>query len=211
MPTHQYILTGALCALVAATGACKEEGPTKLFEEKGAWSLDKFDIGEGIENLDLQEREDQFLLYFDPETEIVAAATCIDSMGNMEISESLCDIQEFTCRCFNYTFEESQMTWIEFTPEVKASGAGTWVTPPDPPDPADEDGGGPKPGEPFGITLEAYPESNNTWRYSGLPFGLFSSNGVSSRYVFQVRGETAFTATGCLEVCGATTAAPPEM
>jgi len=204
MPTHQYILTGALCALVAATGACKDEGPTKLFEEKGAWSLDKFDIGEGIENLDLQEREDQFLIYFDPETEIVAAASCIDSMGNMEISESLCDIQEFTCRCFNYTFEEDVMTWIEFVPEGQPA-------PPVPPDPADEDGGGPKPGEPFGITLEAYPESNNTWRYSGLPFGLFSSNGVSSRYVFQVRGETAFTATGCLEICGATTAAPPEM
>lgn len=201
MPTHQSVLTGVVsCALLLAAGACKEEGPTKLFEEKGTWSLDKFDIGEGIENLDLQEREDQFLLNFDPETEIVSAASCIDSMGNSEIDESLCDIHEFVCRCFTYTYDESQMIWTEFQPEGN----------PAPPVP-DEDSGAKKPGEPFVINLEEYPETNNTYRYSGLPYGLFSSDGTSSKYVFQVRGDTLFQATGCLEICGATTAAPPEM
>lgn len=192
MPTHQTVVRGAICAVLLAAGACKEEGPTKLFEEQGTWSLDKFDIGEGIENLDLQEREDKFLINFDPESEIVSAAFCVDSMGNSEITESLCDTSEFACRCFTYTYEESQMIWTEFQPEGNPA-------PPEPP----EDTGAKKPGEPFVINLEPYPESNGTYRYSGLPYGLFSSDGTSSRYVFQVRGNGLFEATGCLDVCGA--------
>lgn len=83
------------------------------------------------------------------------------------------------------------MTWIEFQPEGN----------PAPPVPPDD--GTPKPGEPFVIDIEPYPESNSTYRYSGLPYALLSSDGVSSKYVFQIRGQALFTFTGCLEICGA--------
>jgi hypothetical protein len=199
MPTHQQILTGALCALTIVAGACKEEeGPNTLFDEKGTWALSKYDLGEGITNIDLPERIDQFLLNFDQDNGIVSAAACVDSMGRTDITESLCDTDTFACRCFNYTYNESLMVWTEFQPTGN----------PAPPVP-DEDSGAVKPGDPFSINLDTYPESSGTYRFSGLPFGLFSSDGTSSKYVFQVRGDTKFTPTGCLEICGASTGEPP--
>jgi hypothetical protein len=130
----------------------------------------KYDIGEGLTNIDLPERIDQFLLNFDQDNGIVSAAACIDSMGRTDITESLCDTDTFACRCFNYTYNESLMTWTEFQPTGN----------PAPPVP-DEDSGAVKPGE----TVQhqprgTYPESSGTYRYSGLPFGLFSSDGTSS-------------------------------
>jgi hypothetical protein len=202
MPTHQYIPHWRpLCP--RGRGRVQGRRPDQAVRREGTWSLDKFDIGEGITNLDLQEREDQFLLYFDPETEIVAAAACIDSMGNIDITESLCDTGVHLPLLQLHVRRDA-----DDLDRVRARG------PPGPAGPArpeDEDGADPSPASRSASQLEAYPESNNTYRYSGLPFGLFSSDGVSSRYVFQVRGESVFVATGCLETCGATSAAPPEM
>lgn len=199
MPTHKLLLTGALCALTIVVGACKEdEGPTKLFEEKGTWALTKYDIGEGIVDIAFGERVDQFLINFDPVNEIVSAAACKDSMDRVDIEETLCDTGEYACRCFNYSYDESLMIWVEFTPEGQ-------IPPPEP----KEDSGAAKPGEPVSINLEPYPDSSRTYRFDRLPYQLFSSDGTSSKYVFQVRGNAIFEATGCLEVCGASLDAPP--
>lgn len=198
MRTLQHSLFGVLCALVAAVGACKEEGPTTLFEEQGAWSLIEYDIdGSGNQAID-ESRVDQFLLYFDQEAGIVAAASCVDSMGRNDVDASLCDTDEFECRCFNYTYEESTMIWKEFTTDSS--------TPPPPPE--NEDTVATPVGDPFSISLTAYPGSSGTFRYSGLPYELFNSQEGLSKYVFQIRGDGKFIPTGCLEICGATS---PEL
>lgn len=202
MRSLQHSLSGVLCALLVAAGACSEEGPTTLFAEQGTWALFQYDLdGTGIFPLD-QDRVDKFLIYFDSEAKIVAAAECVDSMGRTDVDSALCDIDEFQCRCFEYLYEESKMVWTEFSPEGAA-------TPPEPP----EDSDAAPVGTPFTINLEAYPNSMGTYRYSGMPYGLFTSDGVSSRYVFQVRGDVKFIPTGCLEICGATSPEqePPVM
>lgn len=193
MRTLQHSLFGVLCALVVAAGACKEEGPTYLFEEQGTWSLFQFDLdGTGIFPLD-QDRVDKFLIHFDSEAKRLATASCVDSMGRTDITSSLCDTGEFECRCFDYLYEDAKMVWTEYSTDTSA-------TPPEPP----EDSTAAKPGTPFTINLEEYPNSQDTYRFSGLPYGLFTSDGMISRYVFQIRGDSKFIPTGCLEVCGLT-------
>lgn len=207
MPTHQRSLKlrvslpslAALCALAMAAGACKEEEPISLFDEQGTWFLKLFDIeGTGLTNFDVAQRENQFLIHFNKDAQIVASAGCIDSMDRTDITETLCDTGNFQCRCFNYEFTDTTMVWTEFTPKggVKAE---------DPP----MDSTAPKVGEPYSISVEAYPESGQTYRYSTLPYGLFNSDGETSRYVFQTFGDPAFVATKCLDYCGIE-AAPAE-
>lgn len=207
MPTVQRSLKhrvslpslAALCALALAAGACKEEEPIPLFDEEGTWFLKLFDIeGTGLTNFDVSQRENQFLIHFNKEAQVVASAGCIDSMGQTDITETLCDTDTFQCRCFNYEFKETVMTWTEFTPK---GGVKT----PDPP----MDSTAPKVGETYSISVESYPESGQTYRYSTLPYGLFNSDGETSRYVFQTFGDPAFVATGCLDYCGIA-AAPAE-
>lgn len=192
MRTHQLILS--LCALTLA-GACDDdEGPKKLFEEEGTWALNRYDLGQGIMPLNLSEQIDQFLINFNAEAQIVTTAACIDMSGNSSV-DSLCDADGYVCRCFSYTFMESQMIWTELEGNV---------VPPNPP----KDEGIPAPGEAVIIKVDAYPDSANTYRYTPLPFGLFGSDGTSiSKFVFQIRGNDKIAATGCLDVCGA--AAPP--
>jgi hypothetical protein len=203
MPTLQHFLSGALCALVVAAGACKDDEPVNLFDEQGTWALFQYDLdGSGITPIAESERIDQFLINFDAEAGIVSAASCIDSSMQTSITSAFCDLDKWVCRCFNYTFEEARMVWTEFTPEGPPEG---YMTPPMP----GEDSTASPPGEAFLIDLEAYPETSNTFRYSGLPFGLFDSDGTISRYVFQLRGDVKFIPTGCLQVCGASS--PEQM
>ena len=193
------VLCGPLCALVMVTSSCKDEEPIPLFDEQGTWYLKLFDLdGTGLTNFDVGQREYQFMIHYDQEALVVATAGCIDSMGQTDITETLCDTATFQCRCFNYEFEETQMTWTEFTPKGGTKAA-------DPP----ADSEVPKVGEPYSITVEDYPESGQTYRYSTLPYGLFNSDGTSSKYVFQTFGDEAFVATGCMDYCGIA-AAPAE-
>ena len=187
----------AICALAMVAGSCKDEEPIPLFDEQGTWYLKLFDLeGTGLTKFDVAQREYQFLIHFDQEAKIVASAGCIDSMNRTDITETLCDLGTFQCRCFNYEFEETQMTWTEFTPKggMKAD---------DPP----MDSTAPKVGEPYTINVEAYPESGQTYRYSTLPYGLFNSDGETTRYVFQTYGDAAFEATMCMDYCGIAAAA----
>ncbi len=203
MRTHKLLLPGAFCALMAAVTAvpaCDDE-PVPLFDEQGTWSLTKFEIdGKGLTTFDVSTREDRFLIHFDQDSQIVASAGCLDSMGRTDITQTLCDTDQYACRCFKYEFTEKQMVWTEYPPEGGK-------LPPAPP----KDAGVPAPGEPVTIAVDSYPESGQTYRYDTLPYGLFNSDGdpAASEFVFQSRGDAPFVATGCIEVCGIP-AAPPE-
>jgi hypothetical protein len=195
MRTLKRSLPALLCALVV--GGCADDEPIPLFEEKGTWALFRYDLdGMGVMPIDVQERVDGFLLNFNPDKGIVAAATCIDSMGRTDITQTLCDIDEFVCRCFNYTFEETTMLWTEFEGSSE---------PPVPP----EDSTAAKPGDTISIEVSQFGDTSSTYNYSILPYGLFNSDGETTKYVFQIRGDDKFAATGCYEVCGSAPEAPP--
>ena len=202
MRTPKLLLPGALCALsTLLTLACSEES-VPLFDEQGTWALTKFDIdGKGLTTFDVGSRAGKFMLHYDTASQIVASAGCKDSMGRTDITQTLCDTDQFACRCFNYVFTEKQMVWTEFAPEGGSL-----------PDPPPEDAGVPAPGENVTIVLEDFPESGATYRYSTLPYGLFNSNGdpAASEFVFQSRGDTAFAPTMCMETCGIAAPAAAE-
>jgi len=191
---------GAICALTIVTAAACDDEPIPLFDEQGTWALVLFDInGTGLEGFDIGAREDQFLIHFDQESKIVASSGCVDSMGRTDITETLCDIDMYQCRCFTYEFEETRMTWTEFTPK-----GGVKVD--DPP----MDSTAPKVGEPYAIAVELYPDSGQTYRYSTLPYGVFNSDGETTKYVFQTRGDAGFELTGCKDYCGIPAVMPTE-
>ncbi len=200
MRTHKLPLLGALVALAftAITG-CAEDAPVSLFDEQGTWALVLFDIdGKGLGKFDVGAREEKFMIHFDQASQIVASAGCLDSMGRTDLTQTLCDTAAYACRCWNYTFMDSQMLWTEFAPE-----GGTL------PEAPPKDAGVPAPGEPVSFVVEEYPESGSTYRFATLPYGLFNSNGdpAASEFVFQSRGDTNFLATGCKETCGIPAAA----
>lgn len=196
-------LVASACALTILTAAgCKQEEPGPLFDEGGSWVLLFFRLADGdlLSDFGSALRQNKYMVYFDKEANIVAAAACNDSMGKQGLRESLCDLPKeqggYYCRCFNYEFEEATMTWTEFVPKGQ----------PRPPEPGDEDkdAGVVASGSPVQLEVEEYsPDTyNDTYRFTPLPFGVFDSNGRTSEYVFQARGAAAFDATGCREVCG---------
>ena len=203
-------LVATACALpiLSATG-CKEEEPSALFDEEGAWVLKLFKLEDGLALSDFGSplRQEKFMLYYDKEAAVVAAAACNDSMGVQGVTASQCDLPKeaggYYCRCFSYEYDDDTMVWTEFVPDGQ----------PAPPAPTEDElaMGVSAPDAGVLIALEAYdPDStNNTYRYTPLPYGLFDSNGASSEYVFQSRGPATFDATGCREVCGI--AAEPAM
>lgn len=177
----KQFLPAALCALTVLAGACKEEGRDVLFEEDGTWALFQYDIeGKGLEPFDAAARVDKFLLRFDTEAGVVAAASCLDSMDRTDLTQTLCDVGMFQCRCFSYTYEKSTMTWTEVAPEGGEVADPKTTT----------------------IALEPYPGFNSTFLFEPLPEGLFNSDGTTSKYLFQSRGNSLFMPTGCLDACG---------
>lgn len=206
-PLLSRALLTAVCACSVFTAGCQEE-PLPLFDEDaGAWVLTLFKLedGEDIGDFGSSIRNEKYMLNYDKSKQIVAAASCNDSMGNQAVKESLCDLTAeqggYYCRCFNYEFDETLMTWTEFVPDGQ----------PQPPEPSEEQQmmGALPVGGSYRIALEAYPDFAQTYRYQPLPFGLFDSNGYSSEYVFQLRDRSKFEATGCNAVCGLTSAEAP--
>lgn len=166
--------------------------PGPLFDERGTWAVFEFDLdGSGEQTVDVT-RLDKFLLHYDPDLAIVAAAACLDSMGDSGIDSSLCDLEQFVCRCFDYTFSDTTMVWTEFVP------AGN---PPPPEPPADS--GAPKPGEAHALAVETHPGAM-AYRHGPLPYAVFSSDGLVSSHALQRRGDSLFEPTGCREICGIT-------
>ncbi|MDC0717169.1 hypothetical protein [Nannocystis bainbridge] len=193
-------LVATACALPILAAGCQEE-PLPLFDEQGTWVLSLFSLEDGdpISDFGSGLRQEKYMIFYDKDAKVVATAACSDSMGEQGVKASQCDLsgeQGYACRCFNYEFDETRMTWTEFVPKGQ----------PKPPEPGEEDiaNGAVPPDQGVRIQLEEYsPDTyNDTWRYTPLPFGVFDSNGVTSQYVFQGRSEASFDGTGCRKVCG---------
>lgn len=189
------LLPASLCLCVLA-GGCDDEGFVTLFDEDGTWSLLAFDLeGTGTFNtIDSPNRKDQFLLRFlrtsgaeqRPEG-IAAAATCKDVSNNQSLTGSACN-DGFTCRCFNYTFNETTMVFTEFA----ADGASLYT-------PVGDE---PQPGEPVTIFLETIEDTASTFIFKPLPAQLFESDATDSRYEFRQKADSLFSKTACSERCG---------
>ncbi|MCY1055267.1 hypothetical protein [Nannocystis sp. SCPEA4] len=202
---HKIALIRALvataCALPILAAGCKDE-PIPLFDEEGTWVLSLFALEDGdpIGGFGSSLRQDKYMIFYDKDAKIVATAACNDSMGEQGLKTSQCDLPKeqggYYCRCFNYEFDETLMTWTEFVPKGQ----------PTPPAPSEEDvmNGVVPPDAGVRIALEEYsPDTyNDTYRYTPLPFGVFDSNGTTSQFIFQARSVASFDVTGCREVCG---------
>lgn len=199
-PVRAALATVCALPITLLVAGCQED-PQPLFDEDGTWVLQYFKLEDGDEigGFGATARVGKFMINYDTDKKIVAAATCNDSMGDQSVTSSQCDVHTnpdgvYYCRCFSYQYELTEMTWTEFVPDGQ----------PAPPTPtaADIEAGALEPGTGIRIALEEYQGYSNTYRYEPLPFGLFDSNGVSSEYVFQQRGKAEFEPTGCNAICG---------
>ncbi|MEZ4450691.1 MAG: hypothetical protein R3B09_14510 [Nannocystaceae bacterium] len=180
-------------ALAAAASGCQDEGYVTLFDEAGTWSLVRFNTEGSFAELESNNRRDNFLLFFERTSAAearpagrMAAATCVDQMGDSGLQSSTCD-DGFLCRCFDYNYEDATMVMTEYAGEGQ-----TLYTPED---------GEPAPGEPVTIFLSEVPEAANTYGFKPLPFMLFESDGMGSEYQFQQKAASFFDKTGCATIC----------
>jgi len=196
MRSIKSLLIPASVSLCLLAGGCQDEGYITLFDEDGTWSLLSYDIeGSGIfKTIDSSNRQDKFLLRFvrtsaaeaEPAGKL-AAATCIDVSGDQGLTSSSCN-NGFTCRCFNYSFDETTMIFKEFEGE-----GGALYTPAE---------GEPAPGDPVVVTVSAVESNDVTFIYRPLPAQLFGSNATSSAYELRQKANSLFVDTGCSEICG---------
>jgi hypothetical protein len=185
--------------LAPALGGCDDDdGPSKLFDERGTWSLSQFaaDSESLLQSSDGPSgiRRDAFLLQFDPDLGAVAAATCAGSNApdNDTPSNSSCrrdTAQIWTCSCYGYSFVDSAMVWQEYAPGE---------TPPKPKAPADFVAGT---DEGSVLTVGEVNDAAFTYLFFPLPEGLFGSNGTTSRHVFVQKADSVYAPTGCAEQC----------
>ncbi|MEZ4385016.1 MAG: hypothetical protein R3A79_27045 [Nannocystaceae bacterium] len=186
-----------LASSVLAASGCSEEGYVTLFDENGTWVL----IAHDIENtgtyspIDSATREDSFLLYFtrtSGEEQIpggkMAAASCTDDDNDQSPVSSACN-RGFTCRCFDYTFNEATFLMKEYVAD-----GGYLYTPEE---------GEPSPEEQVTVLVSEVDGKAYTYVFDPLPQRLFESDiNVGSAYQFQQKADSVFEATGCLAACG---------
>jgi hypothetical protein len=175
-------------AAVLALGGCPEED-TRLFDETGVWTLDRYSLdGTPYQEIN-QGRKNRFLLRFKPDDAVVAAAACHEQGFEVDVNSSSCTnaaLSTWSCQCFSYTYEGSQMIWQEFAPgdtppPVGAVGGGDGT-----------DSGGTE-GSAHAVNLSAFGETAATYQFDTLPLGLFNSDGELSKHVFQVKADTIWT------------------
>lgn len=198
------VLFGATAALLAATAmltGCPEED-TRLFDETGVWTLERYSL-DGSPFVDVsQNRKNRFLLRFKPDDGVVAAAACHEQNTEVNVNSSNCTnagLSTWTCQCFAYTYENNRMVWQEFAPGDPVPPVGA------PGGDGETDGGGGGAQELF----VAAPEGTaSTYEFTSLPAGLFNSDGDLSRHVFQIKADSVWTAvdinadgTADLEAC----------
>lgn len=199
MPRRSTLLVLAALGLGLTATACKDDPPTpKLFQEKGTWTVIRYDIeGNGEErNVNQNTARDSFLMQFDTAERVVTTAACVERETDT-VDSSPCLLQpqstEWHCRCFAYDFVRDEMLWREFNPgeevpTVKLSdmdGGG------------DEDGTGGDDGEADAtgdalVRVSEIEDVNSTFNFRPLPDGVFGSNGESSRFVMQKRADSLF-------------------
>ena len=202
------LASSALIAAALSVTACGDDpGPGKLFEEDGVFELKRFALGgSGLEEVSSQKAK-TFFLKFDKEAKVVQSAMCsdddIDDPTNSECT-SITDSM-WICQCFGYAFEEDQMAWQAFeaggtVPIVKVGQEEVEE------DPAagdtDTDGGsgggeagGDEPAPAGGIHQFTVAESAGeaaTFDFTPLPAGVFGSDGLTSKFVFQKKAPSLF-------------------
>lgn len=204
----------ALTALVAL-GGCGDDGPGKLFEEDGTWSLSAFSLESEFQNVS-GSREDTFLMRFDEANGVVQTAMCSGSPTDTPenaLCSGLAADAAWHCNCYAYAFENETMVWKEFEagstpPEVSIDDASSNAGGDD----GGEDTGG-SGGETEGadggsgdagaegggstggtttITVAEVTGVSSTYQFIPLPTGIFGSNGVSSAYTFQQKANSVF-------------------
>ncbi len=206
------LIRGALVAAALSTSACADDpGPGKLFEEDGVFELKRFALsGSGLETLG-SSKSKTFFLKFDEETSVVQTAMCSDDDSDDPTNAECTGLTDsrWICQCFGYAFEEDQMAWQEFeaggTPPVVKVGQ-TEVEEEDPTAAdTDTDGGsgsadagGEEEEEPapagaiHQFTVAESVGEAATFDFTPLPAGVFGSDGVASKYVFQKRAASLF-------------------
>jgi hypothetical protein len=182
------VATAAVLALVSLTG-CPEED-TRLFDETGVWTLERYSL-DGTPYQDInQGRKNRFLLRFKPADGVLAAAACHEEGFPVDVNSSSCTnatLATWSCQCFSYTYENSRMVWQEFAPG-------------DTPPPVGAVGGGDGTGDTgdtensaHEVNVSAFGETSATYQFDTLPLGLFNSNGDISKHVFQIKADTIWT------------------
>lgn len=191
--TPAFALLAPLAVAAAMSGCNNDPEFVTLFDENGAWSLTMYNTEGSLVANDSTNRRDKFLIYFDRTSAEgsrpagrMAAATCIDAMGDQSLKSSACDAG-FTCRCFDYTFEDATMIMAEYAP----AGGQLYVP----------EEGDPNPGEPVTVFVSEVADSANTYNFKPLPFMLFESDQVDSEYHFRQKAASVFDETGCFDPC----------
>ena len=181
MPSHRAVFTLVGLAGLACLTSCKEED-TRLFDEAGVWSLEKFSIGGTQPYADIdQSRKNRFLLRFKPDDGVVAAANCHAEGDTASVEASTCfnaSTATWDCRCFAYTYDNDRMVWQEF---------GLGESPPPVGNPAGEDSGAVE------VIVEPYGDASSTYTFGTFPMGLFDSDGEVSKHVMQIRADSVWT------------------
>lgn len=195
----------AIAALIAATATpllmgCPEED-TRLFDETGVWSLERYSL-DGSPYVDIaQNRKNRFLLRFKPDDKVVAAAACHEDGTTVDVNGSNCTnaaLATWTCQCFAYTYDNDRMVWQEFPLGEEPPAVGV---------PAEGDTDGMSTGA-HELFLAAPMGTTATYEFGPLPAGLFNSDGLISKHIFQIKADSVWTTTDIntdgtadLEVC----------
>jgi len=196
MPSSRALTpTGVLLAFAALTGCAEED--TRLFDETGVWTLEKYTLdGSPFKDID-QNRKNRFLLRFKPadgpgeedeEQGVVAAAACHETGSDVDVDASTCvnaGLATWSCQCFTYTYEGSTMVWQEFEPNTSPPLIGAPTS--------GETGGDGDGGGAHTLTVAGFEGAAATYQFVSLPEGLFNSDGEISKHVFQLKAEKVWT------------------
>ncbi len=195
--------------MLVATACADDPGPGTLFEEDGVWELTSLALsGSGLESLS-GNRAGTFLMKFDRENDVVQTAMC-SNRENSTPQNSECrgfTDSQWYCQCFGYDFVEDEMAWLQFEaggmppivkvgkePEAADEAGGETETDSD--GGSDDSGGAPVDPAPEGgvhdLTVAEVVGTAATVDYTPLPAGVFGSDGVSSKFVFQKKAASVF-------------------
>lgn len=211
---HCLLYAAAGAALLFAPGCSKEEGPGKLFEEDGVWSLTQYNLdGDGLTTIDNGVRGDAFMMKFTAESTVVQLAMCgeteMDTPGNSQCKLLPNDTAWF-CRCYAYAYEEDVMYWREFAagetppmvefPDENAPASSTAPATSGGGDTDTDGGSGGAMGDTGGsmaggdvmVQLGALPDITSTYQFRPLPVGNWGSDGSISSYVMQQKANSVF-------------------
>jgi hypothetical protein len=188
MSSSRAITTAAVIVALASLTSCKEED-TRLFDETGVWTLEKYSL-DGTPFQDVtQSRKNHFLLRFKPDDGVVAASACHEDGTDVDVNGSSCtnaSVATWSCQCFAYTYEGSTMVWQEFQPGEPPPEVGS------PAGDGTGDTGGTMGGGAHELTVEAFGDSTATYTFASLPMGLFNSDGDLSKHVFTLKADSVW-------------------